>query len=282
MKLVVTGAAGLTGGAVTRELVQRGHTVIGVTRSGRSAARISALGVEAVVGDCADPETMHPVLARSDGLVHVAGILLGSRIAMAGIGPSQRLVVVSTAAVYSRQRPEAALYRQNENALLASHPSALIVRPTMIYGSSRDRNVHRVISFAKRWRVLPLPSGGRARVQPVHYEDLAKAIASLVDQDAAGVVDAGGPVPIMLRNAALAIFAALGQRPFVVRLPIGLAVPFAMLVDGVTGSRWSERLERMGEERVVDNTRLLGLTGIRLRSFEEGVSQEVAEMARAR
>lgn len=278
MRLVVTGAAGLTGAEIVRELVRRGHSVIGVTRRRASVSRMSALGIEAVAADCADPAALAPHLRRADGLVHVAGILLGSGVAAAGLGDLGRVVVMSTAGIYSRSRTSVDLYRRNEDALRAAHPGVLFVRPTMIYGSPRDRNVHRVIAWVRRFRALPLPSGGTSLLQPIHYADLARVTAILVDRHATGVVDAGGPSPITVRHAAEAIFAALGLPPILVPVPIGAALPVARLADLLAGGRWAERIERLREDRVVGDRRLRELTGERLRTFEEGVRDEVAEM----
>lgn len=274
----MTGAAGLTGGAVTAELVRRGHRVIGITRTVASAERVRAHGAEAVVGDCADAGTMRAILGRCDALVHVAGILLGEDLARADLSGMHRTIVVSTASVYSRTRASAAAYRRNEDALRSAQPAAVFIRPTMIYGSPRDRNVHLVIAFASRWRVLPIPVGRTGRIQPIHYADLATAIASLVDGDASGAIDAGGPSPITVGAAAQAIAAAVGGLVLAIPVPLGPATVAAGAVDLVGGGRWRERLARMREDRTVDNGRLLALTGVRLRSFEDGLRAEVAEM----
>ena len=43
-----------------------------------------------------------------------------------------------------------------------------IFRPTLIYGTGRDRSLAPIARFARRWRVLPLPVGARGLRQPVH------------------------------------------------------------------------------------------------------------------
>lgn len=276
MRVAVTGAHGLTAGALVRVLAERGHDVVAVVRRGGPVPG----ACEIVTGDAADAGVLARALAGADALVHVAGIHLGERLAAAdAVRTVPRLVVVSTAGVYSPHRTSAALYAHNEETLRAARPDATIVRPTMIYGSPRDRNVHRVITFARQWRVLPLPNGGRALIQPIDYADLAAAIASLVPVDAPGVVDAGGPAPISLETAAHTIFRVLGFAPRLVPVPVSVAISAARVVDGAAGSRWSERLERTREDRVVSNARLIELTQADLRPFEVGVREEVAAMS---
>jgi uncharacterized protein YbjT (DUF2867 family) len=280
VRIVVTGAAGLTGGAIVRELLRRGHEVVGTTSSTQRVRAIAELGAEPAVVDNDDPGSLAAAIAPAEALVHVAGIRWGERIAASGVERLSRVVVISTAAIYASGHPSAAIYLRGEAALRGSAPGALFVRPTMIYGSPRDRNVHRVIAFARRWRSLPLPDGGHARIQPIHYEDLARATAALVGTSASGVVDAGGPAPLTLAQAARAIFEALGRPAVLLRVPTAAALPVARIVDAATGSRWAERLLRSREDRVVDNGRLLELTGVTLRSFHEGARDEVAEMRR--
>lgn len=274
----MTGAAGLTGKAVVEELVARGHRVIGVVRRPNAAEAIRTVGATPVMADCADSASLRPILRDADGVVHVAGILLGRALADAGLDHLHHALAVSTAGVYSRARALADVYRRNEDALTSAHPGILFIRPTMIYGSARDRNVHRAIAFARRWRFLPLPSGGHGLVQPIHYADLARAIATLADRQPSGVVDAGGPEPMTIREAGAAIFEALGQPAQFVPVPIASLMPVAAILDRLSGSRWRERLLRSREDRTVDNGRLLDLTGIRLRSFSEGVREQVAMM----
>lgn len=59
----------------------------------------------------------------------------------------------------------------------AARGSALtLLRPTLIYGRGRDRSLSRLVAFARRWRVLPLPRGAGGLRQPVHADDVAAAV----------------------------------------------------------------------------------------------------------
>ena len=266
----MTGAAGLTGGAVARQLEEAGHEVIGVVR--RDGQR-SAAGTT-TVADLRDTRAMRAVLEGADACVHVAGIQLGEVLASAG-ARTRRLVVVSSAGIYSRHRASAATYERHEVALRDGAANCVIVRPTMIYGSIRDRNVHHVVALARRYRVLPIVGDGRSLIQPIHYEDLSEALAQLAAGTATGIVNAGGGAAITIRDAALAVFLAIGARPQLVSVPAGPAMTMARLVDAVRGSRWTERLERLAEDRSVDNARLIALTGRVPRDLPTGLRDMV-------
>ena len=51
-----------------------------------------------------------------------------------------------------------------------------LLRPTLIWGRGRDRNLSRWVALARRWRWLPLPHTARGLRQPVHADDVAAAV----------------------------------------------------------------------------------------------------------
>ncbi len=165
MTVLVTGAAGLTGGAVVRLLAARGERVLAVVRREEQRAPLAA-SAEVAVADCADSAALAPLLARADALVHVAGIHLGPALAASGeLARPRRAVAISTAGILSRHRASVAVYRAGEEALRRARPDITLVRPTMIYGSPLDRNVHHVIGLAERFHALPLVGSGEALLQ---------------------------------------------------------------------------------------------------------------------
>lgn len=70
MKIVVFGASGTIGRAITAELLARGHTVTAATRSG---ARVEGLVVQTVTGDASDPESVARLAAGKDAVVSATG-----------------------------------------------------------------------------------------------------------------------------------------------------------------------------------------------------------------
>lgn len=277
MRVLVTGAAGLTGGEVTRLLAARGATVVAVVRRPEQRSGLDA--AEVAVADCADVRAIDTLLARCDALVHVAGIHLAPAIARcAALRRLEGVIVVSSAGIDSAHRASAAVYRAGENAILGARADAVIARPTMIYGSARDRTVHRVIRFAQRFRFLPLFGDGTALLQPIHYRDLAAALVALLGVRARQPIAAGGAAPVSVREAGEIIFAALGHHPRFVRVPLAPALAAARGIDLLAGTRWSERIVRTQEDRNVDNSALVALTGLHLRAFAEGVREEVQEL----
>ena len=71
--LLVTGATGTQGGAVARELLDRGHIVHGLTRDPESeeARALAALGAKMVKGDFDDPASLAAAVEGVDGVFGV-------------------------------------------------------------------------------------------------------------------------------------------------------------------------------------------------------------------
>ena len=72
MRILVTGATGLIGGAVARQLAAAGHYVVGLARSEASAAKLTDMGYLTVHGDLDDAASIANAVRDVDAVVHAA------------------------------------------------------------------------------------------------------------------------------------------------------------------------------------------------------------------
>src|SRR3977135_2497009 len=76
MKVLVTGATGSLGAAAAEPRGTRGHQVLGLARSERSASALRERGIEPVMGDFGDPVSLANAVreARPDVVVSTASV----------------------------------------------------------------------------------------------------------------------------------------------------------------------------------------------------------------
>jgi 2-alkyl-3-oxoalkanoate reductase len=79
MRVFVAGASGAIGSRLVPQLVERGHDVVGSSRSREKSDRLTALGAEPVVLDLLDPDAVRKTVTqvRPDAIIHEATALSG-------------------------------------------------------------------------------------------------------------------------------------------------------------------------------------------------------------
>lgn len=133
----------------------------------------------------------------------------------------------------------------------------VILRPTLIYGLARDKNISEITRFIRRFGFFPLFGQAQGLRQPVHAEDVAGAcFAALV---ATGVknqaYNISGAETLGYREMVSRVFSAIGRCPRFINVPIGvfrLAVTCLRLLPRYR--HWSAGMaERMNRDMVFDH-----------------------------
>jgi uncharacterized protein YbjT (DUF2867 family) len=284
MRTLVTGGTGLLGGALLDLLLAEGHEVRCLVREGSSrASRLDPLPLELVRGDARDSRALSRAISGMDALVHVAGIehappvLEAARRAKVG-----RLVVVSSTSAHSAYEFRSGLYLRMEELVRESGLDYTIVRPTMIYGSELDKNMHRLLRFLDRSPVLPMFGSGENLWQPVYHEDCAEGVyEALVRPAAVGQsYDLPGSEPLTYLELVRTAAGALGRKPRIVRLPLepmrlALAAAERLRLPLPIGS---EQVLRLREDKAYPYDKAKRELGYAPRTFREGIAREVARL----
>lgn len=279
--VAVTGALGFVASRLLPRLAARGARVVALLRPGRDPAPIARLAdVEVRRGDLADAATLAGAFDGCDAVVHLAGLALVPRLLPALESARVRAgVFVSSAGVYTKLVSRGAdAKRAGEAALRGSSLAWTILRPSMIYGTPRDRNLVRLLRWLRRWPVVPAPLGGVTPQQPVHVDDLADAIVSSLERPAAArrEYDVGGPEAIALAEVVHECAAALGRRAWILPLPLAPAHAAAVFARRIRlpFPVSPEQVLRLAESKAVDIGPARRDLGFAPRPFREGIRAE--------
>jgi uncharacterized protein YbjT (DUF2867 family) len=284
LKVLLTGATGLLGGALLDLLLANGHEVRCLVRPG--SPRVSRLDLSRaglVRGDAGDAAALARALSGVEALVHAAGIEYSPEVLEAARERSElRLVVVGSTSAHSAYAFRAAPKLRMEELVRASGLAYTIVRPSMIYGSERDRNVHRLLRFLDRSPLFPMFGSGENLWQPVYYKDCARGVyEALVRPAAVGQsYDLPGAEPLTYLEMVETAAGALGRKPRIVQLPLE---PVRRVLAAAEALRLplpvtSEQVLRLREDKAYSYARAERELGYAPRTFREGVALEVARL----
>jgi nucleoside-diphosphate-sugar epimerase len=200
---------------------------------------------------------------------------------------ARRVVVLSSTSRFTKtespdgaEKAVAARLIEGEESLKAwaagKEVEWVILRPTLMYGLGRDKNITEIARFIRRFGFFPLLGRANGLRQPVHVEDVAVACVAALGSPAAvnRAYTISGAEIVPYREMVCRVFAALHRSP---RL---LTIPFAVFSIAVACLRllpryrhWSVAMaERMNSDLVFDHSdaiRDLGFSPRPFRLFRE-------------
>lgn len=224
--MLVSGAGGMLGELLADHCERLGMSVLRAGRQSRSAGWI-AWNMEI----SPPPDGVQP-----NRVLHAAPLwLLPEQLAeLASRGLGGVVCFGSTSAVtkcHSTNRHDRRLAEVLSRAEQRIHAeasrlriTATILRPTMIYGYGRDRNISAIAGFIRRYRFFPLAGAASGRRQPVHVDDLVDSAIAVLDCDAAhgNTYELAGRDTLSYRAMVARVFEALGMPQRILSLPVGL------------------------------------------------------------
>lgn len=264
MKVLVTGASGMTGRAVATALLDRGDIVTVLQR------RPAGIDTAEVLGDVADAELVRAAARGHDAVLHLAAKvdvvgpweqylhanIEGTRSVIeacraAGV---PRLVFVSSPSVAHAGEPligagagaaDPSAARSNYSrskavaeqlALSADGPelAVLAVRPHLIWGPGDTQLVGPIVARGRAGR-LPLIAGGTALIDTTYVANAVDALVAAVDacgpaHGEALVISNGEPRPVAeILQRVCAAAGVPGPRR---RVPLAVAVAAGTVVEG--------------------------------------------------
>ncbi len=100
----------------------------------------------------------------------------------------------------------------------------VILRPTMIYGFGKDRNISSIIRFLQIFHFYPVLGAAEGKRQPIHVDEVAAACYSVLKSSNTSnrSYNISGKEIFTYREMLSRISIAIGQKPRVVQIPLSL------------------------------------------------------------
>lgn len=294
MKIFVTGATGFTGSRVVPLLLKNGYEVRCLYRvtSDRSVI-LSALenadyakNVEWTLGELSDTASLSAAMQGADALVNIASLGFGhadSIIHAAKDAGIQRAVFISTTAIFTQLNAKSKKVRvAAELAIETSGLKYSILRPTMIYGSPRDRNMWRLIRFMRYSPIVPVFGDGNSLQQPIHVDDVAAAVLGCLKADITigKSYNIAGKHPLTYNEVIDTIARQMNKRVWKLHIPSRPVVALLSLLERIRlpFPIKAEQVLRLNENKdfsYADAQRDFGFSPL---AFEEGIGVEISSL----
>lgn len=250
-KLVtIYGGSGFVGRYIARRMARAGWRVRVAVRRPNEAMFVKPYGVvgqvEPVLCNIRDDASVASAMQGADVVVNCVGVLneLGQngfdaiqangaeRVArLASENGVARMVHISAIgadagadSAYSRSKA------QGEAGVLAHMPDAVILRPSIIFGTE-DQFFNRFAGMTRLGPFLPLV-GAETRFQPVYVDDVAQAAALAIQGRAEpGMYELGGPEVKSFRALMKQMLAVIHRRRIILGVPFWVARVMAGVLD---------------------------------------------------
>jgi nucleoside-diphosphate-sugar epimerase len=250
MRVFVAGAAGAIGRRLVPQLLDRGHDVVGSTRSEVKAQELRDLGAEPVILDVLDEHAVHEAFAenRPDAVIHEATALSGSidyRHFDRGFAQTNRLRTAGTDALLAAAHAvgvrrfvaqsftswpyarEGGPIKTEEDPLDPDPPSE--IRETLAAIRHVERKTLDADGIALRYggfygspddaqieavrrRRFPIVGSGDGITSFVHLEDAAGATVLAVESDRSGIYNVVDDEPAPAREWLPVLAATIGAK----------------------------------------------------------------------
>jgi nucleoside-diphosphate-sugar epimerase len=273
MKVFVVGASGAIGTRLVPQLLERGHEVIGTSRSPENAERLRALGAEGIALDLLDPRAVRKAVLESEphAIVHQATALTDVRFSRnldRGLAPTNRLRTEGTDALLAAAREAgvprfvaqsfASMRYAREGGPVKTEEDPLDPTPLAGMGETAaamnylDRAVTDAGGIALRYglfygahndglvqpvrkRQFPIVGSGGGVASFIHLEDAAAATVLALDRDGPAIYSIVDDEPAPVREWLPVLADALGAKP-PRHFPVWLARLFAGEVAVMLGT----------------------------------------------
>ncbi|HQX18073.1 MAG TPA: NAD-dependent epimerase/dehydratase family protein, partial [Anaerolineales bacterium] len=155
------------------------------------------------------------------------------------------------------------------------------LRPTMIYGNPRDRNMWRLIRFIRYSPIVPVFGDGKSLQQPIYVDDVAKAVVNcLSNENTIGKsYNIAGKHPLTYNEVIDTIARQMNKSVWKIHVPSKPVVALLSLFERlrIPFPIKAEQVLRLNENKDFSYTEAQRDFGFSPLAFEEGIGMELSK-----
>ena len=282
-KIIISGGNGFTGRYLCKYLISRGLKFSVILRPGTNSDWMVKNQIPIIYFDLYQINQNLKVLKNFDCFINIASIGFGlckHIIKACEMLSIQRVIFISSTSIFTSLNARSKEIRtEAENLIMQSNLIWTIIRPTMIYGSPRDRNMIRLIRWIDHFPILPIFGSGNALQQPINVEDLVSFIYRTITKKEAfnNVFNVSGKEPITFNQIINIISKVLKRKPLKIYLPSSITSQILSFLEllNIKLPIKSEQIKRLNENKSFSHTKAKTLIGYDPINFLEGIKREI-------
>src|SRR5258707_2545870 len=241
--VTVFGGSGFLGRHVVRALAKLGYRIRVAVRRPELAGFLQPLGqvgqIHAVQANVRHSASVEAAARDADVVINLVGILFergrqkfdavqafgAEAVALAAAAFGARMVHVSAIGADEHAPSHYARSKAvGERLVLAAVPSAVILRPSVLFGPEDDF-FNKFAAIARFSPALPLIGGGHTRIQPVFAGDVASAVVAAIEARTKDgeIYELGGPEVRSFKELMQFMLTTIERQPLLMPIPFALA-----------------------------------------------------------
>lgn len=299
MKIVIAGGAGFVGRNLIRILKENGfkseHIVV-LDSNMENLKFLENTGVKLVTADLSQKGEWEDELLETDYLINLTAqisspdyepfernniIATKNLIEAAKNANLSKIIHFSSAAVLSVRKDNYAKTKlEGEDLVKNSGLTYCILRPSLMYGLTDDKNIGYLIDFADKYPFFPIPGSGKWPRQPVYIDDICELVISFTKEFPENqIYNINGKESIFFKDMIKSVLHEVDGYHFRLFLPVKvfkLAMMFYQKING--GEEFTlDQVDSLTSKEVFPDYPWWDEFNIQPTNFDEGVRRMIQQ-----
>ena len=241
-------------------------------------------------GDINDKEFLSKCLNDIDVVLHTANIENSPNVVEVGTEKKVKwFILVHSTMVYSKHSSKRIENRKNiEKNILKLNSNITILSSSMVYGTSRDINMSRLIKFMDTFKIFPIFGNGQNYMQPIYIEDLADAYYNVIkfkEQTFNKRYILAGKEPLKYNDILKIIEKKLEKKIFYIKIPLKLSIFLIKICEIIFFGKLhinASQVKGLSEDKIYDYSEAKKDFLFNPKGFVEGIEIQINNYKRTK